>query len=184
MVFFFGLLDLLDLPDRGINRRRRHNRFRQWRNRHGFRFQAWFFQCGRKFTDQSRGAASQLTVNPSSINFGSVSVGNSQTQSVTLANSGGPKLTITQATLSGTGFTLSGLSYPVTLAGGQSVTCDVTFTPQSPGTNSGSVTMIHHSWQKPQRFHGHQVHCCDLASVGYRCTLRPAHGQPDQPRLR
>ncbi len=100
-----------------------------------------FFFFGAILAFTSSGAASQLTVNPSSINFGSVSVGNSQTQSVTLANSGGPKLTITQATLSGTGFTLSGLSYPVTLAGGQSVTCDVTFTPQSPGTNSGSVAI-------------------------------------------
>jgi hypothetical protein len=92
-------------------------------------------------TSHASGATGQLAVNPSNIDFGSVSVGNSQTQSVTLANSGGPKLTITQATLSGTGFTLSGLSYPVTLAGGQSVTCNVTFTPQSTGTDSGSVSI-------------------------------------------
>jgi Abnormal spindle-like microcephaly-assoc'd, ASPM-SPD-2-Hydin len=101
----------------------------------------FFFVAILVLTSHAFGAASPLTVNPSNINFGSVSVGSSQTQSVALANSGGPKLTITQATLSGTGFTLSGLSYPVTLAGGQSVTCDVTFTPQSPGTNSGSVAI-------------------------------------------
>jgi hypothetical protein len=92
-------------------------------------------------TSHASGAASQLTVNPSNINFGSVSLGSSQTQSVTLANSGGPKVTITQASPSGTGFSVSGLSYPVTLAGGQSVTCNVTFTPQSAGTDSGSVAI-------------------------------------------
>jgi hypothetical protein len=82
-----------------------------------------------------------LTVSPSTINFGSVPVGSSQTQSVTLANPGGPKVTITQATVSGTGFTLSGLSYPLTLAGGQSATCIVTFAPQSGGSDSGSVSI-------------------------------------------
>jgi len=101
----------------------------------------FFFATILALTLHASGATGQLTVNPSNVNFGSVSVGSSQTQSVTLTNSGGPKLTITQATLSGTGFTLSGLSYPVTLAGGQSVTCNVTFTPQSTGTDSGSVSI-------------------------------------------
>jgi Abnormal spindle-like microcephaly-assoc'd, ASPM-SPD-2-Hydin len=91
----------------------------------------FFFFAIIALTSEASGATGQLAVNPSNINFGNVSVGSSQTQTVTLANSGGPKLTITQATLSGTGFTLSGLSYPVTLAGGQSVTCNVTFTPPS-----------------------------------------------------
>ncbi len=41
----------------------------------------------------------QLTVTPSSITFGSVPVGTTQTQSATLANSGGSSLTISQATV-------------------------------------------------------------------------------------
>jgi hypothetical protein len=82
-----------------------------------------------------------LTVSPSNINFGSVPVGSSATQSLTLANPGWQRLTITQATLSGTGFTLSGLSYPLTLSGRQSVTCTVTFAPQAGGSNSGSVSI-------------------------------------------
>jgi Abnormal spindle-like microcephaly-assoc'd, ASPM-SPD-2-Hydin len=84
----------------------------------------------------------QLTVSPSSINFGSVLVGSSNTQSVTLSNSGGPKITISQVSLSGTGFTVGGLDYPITLAGGQSVTGTVTFTPPSTGTNTGSVSIL------------------------------------------
>ena len=101
----------------------------------------FFFAAILALSSHASGATGQLTVNPSNVNFGSVSVGSSQTKSVTLANSGGSKLTITQATLSGTGFTLSGLSYPVTLAGGQSVTCNVAFTPPSPGTDSGSISI-------------------------------------------
>jgi Abnormal spindle-like microcephaly-assoc'd, ASPM-SPD-2-Hydin len=84
----------------------------------------------------------QLAVSPSSINFGSVPVGSSNTQSVTLSNSGGPKITISQVSLLGTGFTVSGLNYPITLAGGQSVTCRVTFTPPSTGTDTGSVSIV------------------------------------------
>ena len=83
----------------------------------------------------------QLVVSPSSVNFGNVPVGSSQTQAVSLANSGGSKITVTQATLSGTGFTLTGLSYPVTLAGGQSVTCSLTFTPPGVGIDSGTVSI-------------------------------------------
>ena len=83
----------------------------------------------------------QLTVSRSIIAFGSVSVGTSQTQAITLTNSGGSKLSVTQATLSGSDFTLSGLSYPVTLSGGQSATCYVTFNPQSTSTYSGIVSI-------------------------------------------
>ena len=83
----------------------------------------------------------QLVVNPSTINFGNVSVGASQTQAVTLSNAGGSKLSITQASLSGADFALSGLSYPLTLSGGQSATCYVIFNPQSTTTYSGSVSI-------------------------------------------
>ncbi len=87
------------------------------------------------------GGTNPLTVSPSNISFGNVPVGTSQTQSVVLANSGGSNLTISSATLSGTGFILSGLNYPVTLAGGQSVTCALTFSPTSTGSDTGSVSI-------------------------------------------
>jgi len=69
-------------------------------------------------------------------------VGTSQTQPVTLTNSAGSKLTVTQASVSGSNFSLSGPSYPVTLAGGQSATCYVTFNPQSTSSVSGSVSIV------------------------------------------
>jgi hypothetical protein len=86
-------------------------------------------------------ASGQITLNPSNINFGGVAVGTSQTQAVTLTNSGGTRVTIMQTSLSGTGFTIRGLTYPLTLAGGQSVTGQVTFAPQSSGTDSSMASI-------------------------------------------
>jgi hypothetical protein len=106
----------------------------------GFRL-LFLFSIFLALTSRASGGTGQLTVSPSTINFGSVPVGSSLTQSVTLGNSGGSKLTVTQATLSGTDFAVSGLSYPVTLAGGQTVSCYVTFTPRSAGTESASVSI-------------------------------------------
>jgi Abnormal spindle-like microcephaly-assoc'd, ASPM-SPD-2-Hydin len=93
------------------------------------------------FSLHAAAGTGQLVVSPSTINFGTVSVGSSQSQSVTLTNSGGPKITVTQANLSGTGFTLGGLNYPLTLAGGQSVTCWITFSPTSAGIDNGTVSI-------------------------------------------
>ena len=81
----------------------------------------------------------QLTANPSSLNFANVQVGNSQAQSATLTNSGGSSLTVSQATLTGSTFTLSGLTLPMTLGAGQSSTFSVVFAPQLAGSVSGNV---------------------------------------------
>ena len=87
----------------------------------------------------------QLTSNPSAVNYGSMQVGSSQMQSLTLTNAGGSKLTITQAISSLGVFTLSGLSYPVTLNAGQSASCKISFNPQSAVTSSGSIAITFHN---------------------------------------
>jgi HYDIN/CFA65/VesB family protein/ASPM-SPD-2-Hydin domain-containing protein len=86
-------------------------------------------------------AAGQLTANPSSQNFGSVTVGSQQTASETVTNTGGVSITISQAGISGAGFSLSGISTPATLDAGQSATFSITFAPQSAGTATGKVTL-------------------------------------------
>jgi hypothetical protein len=85
--------------------------------------------------------AGQLTSNPASEAFGSVTVGSRQSASATVTTSGGASVTISQATLSGTGFSLSGITTPVTLAAGQSTSLTVTFAPQAAGAASGNVTL-------------------------------------------
>ncbi len=82
-----------------------------------------------------------LTVNPSSINFGSVQVGSPQSHSEVLTNSGGSPLNISQAALTGAGFTMSGLSVPTTLNAGQSLTFNVVFTPTTSGSATGTLSL-------------------------------------------
>lgn len=86
--------------------------------------------------------AGALASSPASLSFGSVQASNPKTVAGTLTNSGGSSISITQANISGTGFTLSGLTVPFTLAAGQSKTFSVTFTPQSSGAASGSLAIV------------------------------------------
>jgi hypothetical protein len=83
----------------------------------------------------------QLGANPSSLSFGSVQVGNTKTLSEAVTNTGGSSVTLSQATVVGTGFSISGLSLPLTLAAGQSVTFAATFAPQSAGSASASISV-------------------------------------------
>jgi hypothetical protein len=100
-----------------------------------------FFSAILLLTSTAFAGSGQITPNPSTVNFGSVAVGTAKTQAIILTNSGGTKVSITQTSVSGTGFTISGLTYPLTLAGGQSVTGKVTFTPQSSGTDSSMASI-------------------------------------------
>jgi hypothetical protein len=83
-----------------------------------------------------------LTAAPSSVPFGNVLVGTSQSQSETLTNTGGTSVTITDAAFTGSGFSATGLSLPVTLAPNQSSTFDVVFAPTGVGPVSGSIAII------------------------------------------
>src|SRR5208282_5760885 len=87
-------------------------------------------------------APGQLAANPSPVNFASVQVGGTQTQSAILTNSGSSNLTVSQATLTGASFTLGGLALPLTLGAGQSATFSVAFSPQSTGSSSGNVAFV------------------------------------------
>src|ERR1700757_2696268 len=72
---------------------------------------------------------------PSSMSLGgSILVGTSTTKALTLSNSGGSSLTISAATVSGTGFSVSGLTFPYTLAAGNSASLSVKFAPTAAGT--------------------------------------------------
>ena len=82
-----------------------------------------------------------LAPNPSNIGFGSVQIGKSLTRYETLTNSGTSSITVSSATISGSGFSRGGLSLPLTLAAGHSVTFSVTFTPKTSGKASGSISV-------------------------------------------
>jgi len=88
-------------------------------------------------------SAGQLVVNPSTVSFGSVQIGGSVSQSVVLSNALSSTLTISQASVSGTGFSSSGLGMPTTLAPGQSVSLTTTFAPRSGGTVTGGLSLAY-----------------------------------------
>jgi hypothetical protein len=82
-----------------------------------------------------------LIQTPSVLSFGTVPVGSSSTQSVTVSNTGASSSTITQMAVTGTNFTAAGLPLPMTLAPGQSSSYTVTFAPKIAGSNTGSVSL-------------------------------------------
>ncbi len=82
-----------------------------------------------------------LTINPTSVSFGSVQVGASQAQNAVVMNSGGSSASISNITVSGNGFTATGLNVPLTLAAGQSASFSISFSPQAAGSVNGSVTL-------------------------------------------
>ena len=87
-------------------------------------------------------SAGILSANPTSNSFGSVQVGSSASQYQSVTNSGGSNVNISQANVSGSGFSISGLSLPITLTPGQSYTFSTVFAPTSSGTASGSIIMV------------------------------------------
>ena len=82
-----------------------------------------------------------LAANPTSLAFGSIQVGTSKSLTGNLTNTGGTSLTVSAATASGTGFSLSGLALPLTLSAGQSASFTVLFSPTTSGAASGSVSI-------------------------------------------
>ena len=90
-----------------------------------------------------------LTAAPANVAFGNVQIGTSQSQSDTLANTGTASLTITQAAVTGTGFSTTGLTLPLTLAPGQSTTFNVVFKPTSGGSVTGNLALTNSASSTP-----------------------------------
>jgi ASPM-SPD-2-Hydin domain-containing protein/HYDIN/CFA65/VesB family protein/centrosomal CEP192-like protein len=95
------------------------------------------------------GAQGQLAASPASITFGSVAVGSSGSQSVTLTNSGTASLNISQANTSGAGFTITGLATPLTINAGQTATFTAQFTPTTGGSATGSISLMSNATNSP-----------------------------------
>jgi ASPM-SPD-2-Hydin domain-containing protein/HYDIN/CFA65/VesB family protein len=75
----------------------------------------------------------------SSLGFGSVAVGSSSTLPIVLTNAGTLGVAIAQAELSGTGFSITGPTLPIVVLPGQTAAFNVTFTPQTATSFTGSV---------------------------------------------
>src|SRR5581483_4454299 len=85
--------------------------------------------------------APQLTISPTYLSFGNVTTGSSATLPVTLTSTGTAAVTISSASISGTGFTVSGAAFPMTLSPKQTATLNVKFAPATTGTDRGTLTI-------------------------------------------
>jgi hypothetical protein len=84
----------------------------------------------------------QISVAPASVSFGNVAVNTTTTQTIKLTNSGTASLTLSQAPVSGNGFSISGLTLPLTLGPAQSTNFSVAFAPAGIGSASGSLSLV------------------------------------------
>ena len=95
------------------------------------------------------GAQPQLSATPSSVAFSNVAAGNTNSQTITIKNGGNSDLTISQASASGAGFGIAGLSLQTPIPPGTSVTFNATFAPLSPGSSAGSVSLVSNAPDSP-----------------------------------
>jgi hypothetical protein len=83
--------------------------------------------------------AGQLTINPSLVNFGDITVGTTGIQPITMS-AATASVTVSSDASSSSQFVLDGASFPFTIPAGQSVSFNVAFTPSGTGTVSGSLS--------------------------------------------
>ncbi len=90
-------------------------------------------------------AGPTLSVNASTVAFGDVILNSPATQSLTLTSTGGAAVTVSAATVTGTGFTVSGASFPLTLNPNQAATLSIEFDPTTAGATTGQLTLTSNS---------------------------------------
>ena len=86
-------------------------------------------------------AGPALTLSATNVPFGNVDLNTPATQSVTLNSSGSAALTISSGSVSGSEFSISGISFPVTLNPGQTANLNIQFDPTTAGAATGAVTL-------------------------------------------
>lgn len=89
-----------------------------------------------------------LSANSNSISFGSIALNTVATQPITLSNGSTP-VSITAATVVGSGFSLPGGTLPISLSPGQAATLNVQFAPTVAGPATGTLTITSTSATAP-----------------------------------
>jgi hypothetical protein len=94
--------------------------------------------------------ATNLVSTPSSLEFGSVSIGNSVNQKISLANKGSDSVQISELSLSSTAFRVDGIGkLPITLASGSSLSMTVHFSPNGSSDSTDQLSVITSSSSTP-----------------------------------
>lgn len=90
-------------------------------------------------------SVSTLAVNAATIGFGNVSLNSPATQSLVLTSTGTGSVTINSAAVSGTGFSVTGANFPVTIQPNQSAVLSVQFDPTTASAASGTLILTSNS---------------------------------------
>jgi hypothetical protein len=90
-------------------------------------------------TPPSGNTAGALAVSPSTLAFGNVAVGGSSSLTGTLSATNA-NVVVSSAAWSGSGYSVTGITFPVTVAAGKSANYTVTFTPSAAGGSSGTIS--------------------------------------------
>jgi Abnormal spindle-like microcephaly-assoc'd, ASPM-SPD-2-Hydin len=93
-------------------------------------------------------AQGQLTITPSSEDFGTVTVGTNTSKSGSIGASGS-SVTISSGSINSSEFLLNGISFPLTLAAGQSIPVTLTFAPQTSGSASATLSLVSNASNSP-----------------------------------
>jgi len=91
-----------------------------------------------------------LNVSPTSLNFGNVTTGTSSTsQNVAVTNTGNSKVGISQISVGGIGYSLTGGSAPVTLSPSQTLTLTAQFHPTVAGSANSTISIASNATGSP-----------------------------------
>ena len=100
-------------------------------------------------SNSNSNSSGTLAASATSLNFGNVVAGSSSPQTLTLTNKGTAAVTISQATVTGAGFSVVGGMSSVSIAAGQNQAFQVQFAPKSAGSVSGSISIASDATNSP-----------------------------------
>src|SRR3984957_13351573 len=90
-----------------------------------------------------------MEVSPSAVKFGSLTVGQSATQTLKITNSGTKSLSVSGISVAGTGFAVKAPALPLALAAGQTASVPATFTANATGSASGKIMISSNAPDSP-----------------------------------
>jgi hypothetical protein len=96
------------------------------------------------------GLVPQLVITPGTVNFANVVVGQRNTQTIQISNTGKTTLTISQIQVSSASFTVSAPALPASLAPGAALNITLAFAPLAPGGVSATLTISSADLPAPQ----------------------------------
>ena len=114
-----------------------------------------------------------LSTSPASASFGNVMLGSSSTLPVILTNTGTGSVTISQDSVTGSGFSISGPALPFTLSSGKNMGFSLTFAPTGAGSVTGNASVLSNATNSPSNepLSGTGMHAVSLSWTASTSTV-------------